>query len=200
MRADPRPGLPGRRPDHLARRRRSRAAYATGRGSLKVRARWKIEDLARGQWQLVVTELPPSTSAQKVLEEIEELTNPKIKLGKKALTPEQLQTEADACSRVLDTVRDESSKDAPVRLVFEPKSSRIDQTEFVNTLLAHTSLEVERADQPDDDRHRRPADARRACARSSHEWIGFRFTTVDAPHAASSGQGRRPHPHPRRPA
>jgi topoisomerase-4 subunit A len=36
-----------------------RAAYASGRGSLKVRARWKIEDLARGQWQLVVTELPP---------------------------------------------------------------------------------------------------------------------------------------------
>ncbi len=48
-----------------------RAAYATGRGSLKVRARWKIEDLARGQWQLVVTELPPGASSQRVLEEIE---------------------------------------------------------------------------------------------------------------------------------
>src|SRR6185369_8331766 len=48
-----------------------RAAYAAGRGSLKVRARWKIEDLARGQWQMMVTELPPYTSAQKVLEEIE---------------------------------------------------------------------------------------------------------------------------------
>ena len=52
-----------------------------------MRARWKIEDLARGQWQLVVTELPPGTSAQKVLEEIEELTNPKVKPGKKTLTP-----------------------------------------------------------------------------------------------------------------
>jgi topoisomerase-4 subunit A len=62
-----------------------RSAYATGRGSLKVRSRWKIEDLARGQWQLVVTELPPGTSSQKVLEEIEELTNPKVKVGKKAL-------------------------------------------------------------------------------------------------------------------
>ena len=40
-----------------------RAAYASGRGSLKVRARWKIEDLARGQWQLVVTELPPGASS-----------------------------------------------------------------------------------------------------------------------------------------
>ena len=67
------------------------AAYSTGRGSLKVRARWKIEDLARGQWQLVVTELPIGVSTQKVLEEIEELTNPKIKAGKKALGTEQLQ-------------------------------------------------------------------------------------------------------------
>ena len=61
-------------------------AYRSGRGSLKVRARWRIEDLARGQWQLVVHELPPGTSAQKVLEEIEELTNPKVKAGKKALS------------------------------------------------------------------------------------------------------------------
>ena len=105
-----------------------------------MRARWKIEDLARGQWQLVVTELPPSTSAQKVLEEIEELTNPKVKLGKKALTPDQLQTKQTLLA-LLDTVRDESGKDAAVRLVFEPKSSRIDQKELVNTLLAHTSLE-----------------------------------------------------------
>ncbi|MBR8124348.1 DNA topoisomerase IV subunit A [Burkholderia multivorans] len=116
------------------------SAYETGRGSLKVRARWKIEDLARGQWQLVVTELPPSTSCQKVLEEIEELTNPKLKLGKKTLTPEQLNTKK-AMLDLLDAVRDESGKEAAVRLVFEPKSRTIDQTEFVNSLLAHTSLE-----------------------------------------------------------
>ncbi|EMH2961265.1 DNA topoisomerase IV subunit A [Burkholderia multivorans] len=116
------------------------SAYETGRGSLKVRARWKIEDLARGQWQLVVTELPPNTSCQKVLEEIEELTNPKLKLGKKTLTPEQLNTKK-AMLDLLDAVRDESGKEAAVRLVFEPKSRTIDQTEFVNSLLAHTSLE-----------------------------------------------------------
>ncbi|KVN45002.1 DNA topoisomerase IV subunit A [Burkholderia territorii] len=116
------------------------AAYEAGRGSLKVRARWKIEDLARGQWQLVVTELPPNTSGQKVLEEIEELTNPKLKLGKKTLTPEQLNTKK-AMLDLLDAVRDESGKEAAVRLVFEPKSRTIDQTEFVNTLLAYTSLE-----------------------------------------------------------
>ena len=116
-------------------------AYRTGRGSLKVRARWKIEEMARGQWQLVVTELPPGVSSQKVLEEIEELTNPKVKAGKKALTQDQTQLKASILM-VLDVVRDESSKDAPVRLVFEPKSSRIEQQELITALLAHTSLET----------------------------------------------------------
>ncbi len=117
-----------------------RAAYAIGRGSLKVRACWKIEDLARGQWQLVVTQLPPGTSTQKVLEEIEELTNPKVKLGKKALSVEQVQLKTTVLA-VLDAVRDESSRDAPVRLVFEPKTSRIEQQDLINVLLAQTSLE-----------------------------------------------------------
>ncbi len=116
-------------------------AYTGGRGSLKVRARWKIEELARGQWQLVVTELPPGTSSQKVLEEIEELTNPKVKAGKKALSADQVQLKQNVLA-VVDAVRDESSKDAAVRLVFEPKTSRIDQQELITTLLAHTSLET----------------------------------------------------------
>ena len=116
------------------------AAYTSGRGSLKVRARWKIEDLARGQWQLVVQELPPGVSTQKVLEEIEELTNPTIKSGKKALSADQVQLKQTVLS-VLDVVRDESSKDAAVRLVFEPKTSKTGQSELINTLLAHTSLE-----------------------------------------------------------
>ena len=115
-------------------------AYRTGRGSLKVRARWKIEDLARGQWNLVVTELPPGVSTQRVLEEIEEITNPKVKTGKKALSQDQTQLKASILM-VLDGVRDESSKDAPVRLVFEPKNSRIEQRELITALLAHTSLE-----------------------------------------------------------
>ncbi|MCH2242444.1 MAG: DNA topoisomerase IV subunit A [Aquabacterium sp.] len=151
-------------------------AYRSGRGSLKVRARWKIEDLARGQWQVVVTELPPGTSAQKVLEEIEELTNPKVKAGKKALTADQQQLKATVLG-VLDGVRDESSKDAPVRLVFEPKSSRIDQQELITTLLAHTSLESSApinltmigADG-------RPT--QKSLRQILTEWIGFRLQTV----------------------
>jgi topoisomerase-4 subunit A len=116
-------------------------AYRGGRGSLKVRARWKIEELARGQWQLVVTELPPGVSTQRVLEEIEELTNPKVKAGKKALSTDQTLMKQTVLS-VLDVVRDESGKENAVRLVFEPKTSRIEQQELITTLLAHTSLET----------------------------------------------------------
>jgi topoisomerase-4 subunit A len=116
-------------------------AYQSGRGSLKVRARWKIEDLARGQWQLVVTELPPGVSTQKVLEEIEDISNPKVKTGKKALTQEQQQLKASMLA-LLDGVRDESSKDAPVRLVIEPKTGRVPQQDLITALLAHTSLET----------------------------------------------------------
>ncbi|MDB5806454.1 MAG: topoisomerase subunit [Betaproteobacteria bacterium] len=115
-------------------------AYESGRGSLKLRARWKIEELARGQWQVVVYELPPGASTQRVLEEIEELTNPKLRPGKKSLSTEQQNLKALVLS-VLDRVTDESGKDAPVRLVLEPKTSKIDQQEFMTTLLAHTSME-----------------------------------------------------------
>jgi topoisomerase-4 subunit A len=118
-----------------------REIYRGGRGSMKVRARHRIEDLARGQWQLVFHELPHGVSSQKVLEEIEELTNPKVRAGRKALTPEQLQLKQTVLA-VLDGVRDESGKDAPVRLVFEPRSSRVEQAELLRTLLAHTSLET----------------------------------------------------------
>ena len=117
------------------------AIYESGRGSVKVRARWTIEELARGQWQMVVDELPPNTSAQKVLEEIEELTNPKVRLGRKSLTAEQTATK-QAVLAALDAVRDESGRDAPVRLVFEPKSRNVEQGAFIHMLLAQTSLET----------------------------------------------------------
>ncbi|QAU33908.1 DNA topoisomerase IV subunit A [Janthinobacterium sp. 17J80-10] len=150
--------------------------YDSGRGSLKVRARWKIEDMARGQWQLVVTELPPGTSSQKVLEEIEEITNPKLKLGKKSLLPDQLSLKQNVLG-LLDAVRDESGREAPVRLVFEPKSKNQDQTEFANTLLAHTSLETSAPANlvmiGGDGRPRQ-----KKLADILNEWIAFRFATI----------------------
>ncbi|MFO0473060.1 MAG: DNA topoisomerase IV subunit A [Pseudomonadota bacterium] len=154
-----------------------RAAYAGGRGSLKVRAPWVIEDLARGQWQLVVTELPPGASAQKVLEEIEELTNPKVKAGRKALAQEQLQLK-QAVLAVLDTVRDESSKDAPVRLVFEPRSRTVEQGELVTTLLAHTSLETSvPVNLTMIGRDGRPV--QKGLRTILREWLDFRLATVE---------------------
>jgi topoisomerase-4 subunit A len=150
--------------------------YETGRGSVKVRARWSVEELARGQWQVVVNELPPSASSQRVLQEIEEITNPKVKVGKKTLTPEQNNLKSTILN-VLDGVRDESSKDAAVRLVFEPKSKNIDVNEFVNLLLAHTSLE---SNAPmnlvmigNDGRPRQ-----KGLKEIISEWIEFRVTTV----------------------
>jgi len=151
-------------------------AYRTGRGSLKVRARWVIEDLARGQWQIVVNTLPPGVSSQRVLEEIEELTNPKVKAGKKTLTPEQNALKALVLS-VLDGVRDESSKDAAVRLVFEPKTRTIEQQELIQVLLAHTSLESSSSinltaigidGKP----------VQKSLRQMFNEWIEFRQTTV----------------------
>ncbi len=150
--------------------------YQNGRGSLKVRARWKIEELARGQWQIVVNELPPGTSSQKILEEIEECTNPKIKLGKKSLSPEQ-QNLKQLVLGVLDTIRDESGKDAPVRLVFEPKSKNQNSAEFMQILLAHTSLETNASMNlvmiGGDGRPRQ-----KSLVEIISEWVAFRFVTV----------------------
>jgi len=151
-------------------------AYATGRGAIRVRARWTIERLARGQWQMVVHELPPGTSSRRVLEEIEALTNPQPKPGKKSLTPEQSR-EKQLMLSLLDRARDESDRVHPVRLVFEPKSSRQDETEFVNLLLAKTSLE---SNAPMNlvmvGLDGRPA------SKNLHdvltEWLEFRFATV----------------------
>jgi topoisomerase-4 subunit A len=117
-----------------------RECYRTGRGPLKMRARWTVEEMARGQWQVVVHELPHGVSTKKILEEIEDLTNPKVRANKKALSQDQVQNKALLLS-VLDKVSDESDKDQAVRLVLEPKSSRQTPAELMTVLLAHTSLE-----------------------------------------------------------
>ena len=121
------------------------ATYKTGRGSLRVRAKWKIEPLARGQWRLVITELPPGVSTATVMSEIEACSNPvaKEKAGKKVFTPEQLNLKAAFLSAIGEGgVRDESGKEHDVRLVIEPASSRQGQDDLVRLLLAHTSLET----------------------------------------------------------
>jgi topoisomerase-4 subunit A len=116
-------------------------AYETGRGSIRVRARYSVEKLARGQYRVAVTQLPPNTSAAKVLAEIEELTNPKPRSGKKSLTPDQ-QSLKNAALALLETARDDSDQEHPVRILFEPRTSKVESEELMQFLLAHTSMEA----------------------------------------------------------
>ncbi|MGQ0510441.1 MAG: DNA topoisomerase IV subunit A [Betaproteobacteria bacterium] len=118
-----------------------RAAYETGRGSIALRARWSIEPLARGQWRIVINELPHGVSCRQVLEEIEALVNPKAATGKKEVSQEQKRLKQFMLDMV-ETVRDESDRKAKLRLVIEPRSSRQDAGEMMKALLVHTSLEV----------------------------------------------------------
>jgi topoisomerase-4 subunit A len=153
-----------------------RAVYESGRGSLRVRARWSVEDLARGQWRVAVTELPFGVSAKTVQEDVERIVNPRPKEGKKSLSQEQVNLKA-LFANALETMRDESDKASPVRLVFEPRSSRQDQQEFMSLLLANTRLETSlpvnlvalgRDGRPRSKNLRQILD----------EWIAFRFETV----------------------
>ncbi|MDZ4200877.1 MAG: DNA topoisomerase IV subunit A [Gallionella sp.] len=153
-----------------------RDCYLAGRGSLKMRARWNIEELARGQWQVVVYELPHGISTRKVLEEIDDLTNPKVKANKKSLTQDQVQNKQLLLS-VLDAVADESDKSQAVRLVFQPKSSRQTPDELMTVLLAHTSLESSAPiNMTMIGLDGRPQ--QKPLARIIREWVEFRLHTV----------------------
>ncbi|MFN3883543.1 MAG: DNA topoisomerase IV subunit A [Rhodocyclaceae bacterium] len=154
-----------------------RAAYETGRGSLRMRARWRVEELARGQWRVIVYELPHGVSTAQVLSEIEAITNPQPRPGKKEVSQEQKNLK-QAMLGVLDAVRDESNEKEPVRIVLEPRSSRIPQDEFMATLLARTSLE---ANVPVNltmiGRDGRPA--QKPLLAMLAEWLAFRHATVE---------------------
>ena len=140
-----------------------RAAYASGRGSLKVRARWKIEDLARGQWQLVVTELPPGTSAQKVLEEIEELTNPKVKAGQEGALGRAAAAEGERARGARRGARRVEQGRGGAARVRAQVAHRGAGRPRQRAARPHQPRELG-ADQPDDGRRRRPADAEEPAA------------------------------------
>ncbi len=95
-------------------------AYATGRGSFRVRARWKTEDTGRGTYLIVVTEIPWQVQKMRLVERIAELINEK-KLP------------------LLADMRDESAED--VRLVFEPRSRSVDPALLMESLFKLTELE-----------------------------------------------------------
>lgn len=152
------------------------AAYVSGRGSLRVRARWVREELARGQWQIVITELPYQVSAVQILGELDTLSNPQIPAGKKSLSQQQLNLKAVALD-LLEHARDESGKDASVRLVLIPRNSKVDAEAMMAFLLANTGLEstfglnstmIGLDDHP----------ATKGVVEVLKEWCSFRTTTV----------------------
>ncbi|MES2729733.1 MAG: DNA topoisomerase IV subunit A [Pseudomonadota bacterium] len=98
-----------------------RQAYATGRGSMRVRARWEQEDLKQGLYQIVVTEIPYQVQKSKLVEQIADLiTTKKIPL--------------------LDDVRDESTED--IRLILVPKNRNVDPALLMEALFHHCDLET----------------------------------------------------------
>lgn len=96
-------------------------AYRTGRGSFRLRCKWQVEDLGRGQWQVVVTEIPYQVQKSRLIEKIAEVIQAKR-------------------IPILADVRDESAED--VRLVLEPRSKNVDAEVLMNTLFRKTELEV----------------------------------------------------------
>ncbi|MER2510551.1 DNA topoisomerase IV subunit A [Amaricoccus sp.] len=96
-------------------------AYRTGRGSFRLRARWAVEDLGRGQWQIVVTEIPYQVQKGKLIERIAELINAKK-------VP------------ILQDVRDESAED--IRVVLEPRARTVDPAVMMEMLFRNSDLET----------------------------------------------------------
>jgi topoisomerase-4 subunit A len=96
-------------------------AYNTGRGSFRVRARWKQEDTGRGTYVIVITEIPWLVQKSRLVEKLAELINEK-----------KLPLVAD--------VRDESAED--IRLVIEPRSRSVDAELMMESLFKLTELEA----------------------------------------------------------
>ncbi|MBT4871387.1 MAG: DNA topoisomerase IV subunit A [Marinovum sp.] len=97
------------------------SAYRTGRGSFRLRCQWSVEDLGRGQWQIVVTEIPYQVQKSKLIEKIAEV----IQLKK---------------IPILGDVRDESADD--IRLILEPRSKNVDPEVLMGMLFRNSDLEV----------------------------------------------------------
>jgi topoisomerase-4 subunit A len=97
------------------------AAYETGRGAFRVRGRWAVEDLGRGTWVAVISEIPYQVPKSKLIEQIAALVT-------------------DRKLPILADVRDES--DAEIRIVVEPRSRTVDAGLLMESLFRLTDLEV----------------------------------------------------------
>ncbi|WP_127116025.1 DNA topoisomerase IV subunit A [Shimia sediminis] len=96
-------------------------AYRTGKGGFRLRCKYEIEDLGRGQWQIVVTEIPYQVQKSKLIEKIAEL----------------IQTKKIP---ILADIRDESADD--IRMVLEPRSKNVDPEVLMGMMYRNSDLEV----------------------------------------------------------
>ncbi|MCB9993664.1 MAG: DNA topoisomerase IV subunit A [Hyphomicrobiaceae bacterium] len=95
-------------------------AYATGRGSFRLRARWEVEKTANGTYQIIVTEIPYGVQKSRLVEKVAELL-----LAKKL--------------PLLKDIRDESAED--IRLVLEPRARTVDANVLMESLFRTSELE-----------------------------------------------------------
>jgi topoisomerase-4 subunit A len=96
-------------------------SYRTGRGSFRTRAKWAVEDLGRGTWQIVVTEIPYQVAKSKLIEKLAEL----------------IQTKKIP---LLADVRDESADD--IRIILEPRSRTVEPDMLMAALFKNSDLET----------------------------------------------------------
>ena len=96
-------------------------SYKNGKGGFKLRARWNIEKLKAGQWQIIITEIPYQVQKSRLLEKIAELMETKT-------------------LPMLSDIRDESTES--VRLIIEPKSRNLSPEMIMETLFKKTDLET----------------------------------------------------------
>ena len=96
-------------------------AYRTGKGGFRLRCKYEVEDLGRGQWQVIITEIPYQVQKSRLIEKLAEI----IELKK---VP------------ILADVRDESAED--IRIVLEPKSKNVDVEVLMGMLYRNSELET----------------------------------------------------------
>jgi topoisomerase IV subunit A len=97
------------------------AAYESGRGAMRVRARWHKEDEGRGTWVAVITQIPYQVQKGKLIEQLAQII-------------------ADKKLPILADVRDES--DSEIRIVLEPKTRNVEPEDLMNALFRLSELET----------------------------------------------------------
>jgi len=156
--------------------------YKEGRGSIRLRSKFKIENEGEKNWKVVFHEIPHGVSVKKIMEEIDALFNPEDKIKKDAkgnlrkISIEQLKIKTLITS-LIGKYTDASDKDNHVRLVIEPKTVKTSPREIIQALLAYTSLECNvSANFVVVGRDGRPV--QKNLMEIIYEWTSFRLETI----------------------